>query len=162
MEPQIIDYYNIVDNRMSLSRLNAELKNITKNLPSNCTAYPSGEDIYNWQATIKGPSDSPYEDGIFFLNILFSPDYPFQPPKIRFETKVYHCNINFDGWISLDVLSSQWTPAFTIASSLLSITSLLSDPNPDNPLVPEIARLYKEDKVKHDKVAKEWTQKYAT
>ena len=146
---------------MSLSRLNKELKNITKNLPSNCMAYPSGEDIYNWQATITGPSDTPYEDGIFFLKIKLPEDYPMAPPKVWFTTKIYHCNINLNGAISIDILKDKWSTALKISTILVSITSLLSDPNLEDPLIPEIARIYKEDKVKHDRIAYEWTVKYA-
>merc|ERR1712167_562566 len=101
-----------------------------------------------------GPSDSPYAGGIFFLDIQFPTDYPFKPPKIKFNTKIYHCNVNNNGSICLDILSGQWSPALTISKVLLSICSLLTDPNPDDPLVPEIARQYKSDKEKHDKTAK--------
>ena len=146
----------------AIRRIKGELTKITKNLPSNCTAYLSGEDIYNWQATITGPSDTPYAGGVFYLNIHIPIDYPFKPPKINFENKIYHCNINSEGGISLDILQDQWSPSFIMSSLLVSITSLLSDPNPDNPIVPEIARIYKEDREKHDRMAKEWTVQYAT
>ena len=90
-----------------------------------------------------GPSDSPYQDGVFHLNIHFPTDYPFKPPKITFITKIYHPNINSNGVICLDILKNQWSPALTISKVLLSICSLICDPNPDDPLVPEIANLYK-------------------
>ena len=105
-----------------------------------------------------GPPDSPYQGGVFFLTIHFPTDYPFKPPKVAFTTKIYHPNINTNGSICLDILRSviilssslkslgeilyrsQWSPALTISKVLLSICSLLCDPNPDDPLVPEIAR----------------------
>ena len=146
----------------ALSRINKELRNITKNLPDNCSAHPSGTDIYEWQAHITGPSDTPYAGGTFFLNIHLPKEYPMRPPKVTLQTRIYHCNINQNGVISLDILSDNWTPALSIATILISITSLLSEPNPDNPLVPEISRIYKVDKVQHDQRAKEWTEKYAS
>ena len=92
------------------------------------------------EATIMGPPDSPYTGGVFFLNIQFPSDYPFKPPKVNFTTKIYHCNVNSNGAICLDILKDQWSPALTISKVLLSISSLLTDPNPNDPLVPEIAQ----------------------
>uniref|UniRef100_A0AAQ4PLS8 UBC core domain-containing protein n=1 Tax=Gasterosteus aculeatus aculeatus TaxID=481459 RepID=A0AAQ4PLS8_GASAC len=117
--------------------------------------------VFHWQATIMGPSDSPYQGGVFFLTIHFPTDYPFKPPKVAFTTRIYHPNINSNGSICLDILRSQWSPALTISKVLLSICSLLCDPNPDDPLVPEIAQIYKTDNSRYTKMAKDWTHKYA-
>uniref|UniRef100_A0AC11EJD3 Ubiquitin conjugating enzyme E2 D4 n=1 Tax=Ovis aries TaxID=9940 RepID=A0AC11EJD3_SHEEP len=105
--------------------------------------------VFHWQATIMGPNDSPYQGGVFFLTIHFPTDYPFKPPKVVFTTKIYHPNINSNGSICLDILRSQWSPALTVSKVLLSICSLLCDPNPDDPLVPEIAHTYKADREKY-------------
>lgn len=74
--------------------------------------------------------DSPYKDGVFFLDIQFPTDYPFKPPKVTFRTRIYHCNVNSSGQICLDILKEQWSPALTISKVLLSICSLLTDANP--------------------------------
>jgi len=129
--------------------------------PTYCSAGPEDEDIHTWLATITGPSDSPYEGGLFKLRIVLPQDYPFNPPQVTFMTRIYHCNINSSGGICLDILKSAWSPALTISKVLLSIASLMCDPNPDDPLVPEIAELYKTDRQQHDNEARQITAMYA-
>jgi len=145
----------------TLKRLQSEMKELISNPPSNCSAGPVGDDMYRWQATIIGPPDTPYHGGVFYLKIDFPKDYPFKAPRVVFTTKIYHCNINSSGGICLDILKDQWSPALTISKVLLSICSLMNDPNPDDPLVPEIAELLNSDKEKHDNAAKTWTTIYA-
>jgi ubiquitin-conjugating enzyme E2 D len=144
----------------SLKRIKKELIDLSENPLFNCSAGPVDDKLNEWEATIIGPDETPYSGGIFTLSILFPPDYPFNPPKIKFITKIYHCNINDYGGICLDILKDQWSPALTISKVLISISSLLSDCNPEDPLVPEIARLYKKDRIKHDLIAREYTEKY--
>jgi ubiquitin-conjugating enzyme E2 D/E len=117
--------------------------------------------MYHWEGIIMGPADSPFAGGIFKLDITFPTDYPFKCPKIYFLTKIYHPNINSSGGICLDILKDQWSPALTITKVLLSILSLLTDPNPDDPLVPEIARQYKLNRSEYEETARDWTYKYA-
>ncbi len=66
-------------------------------------------------ACLQGPPDSPYAGGVFFVSIHFPPDYPFKPPKVAFQTKVYHPNVNSQGSICLDILKDQWSPALTVS-----------------------------------------------
>jgi len=147
---------------MTSRRINSELKELISTPPSNCSAGPINDDIYQWQATIMGPEGSPYHGGVFYLKIVFPKDYPFKPPKIEFLTKIYHCNVNSSGGICLDILKEQWSPALTVSKVLLSICSLMDDPNPDDPLVPDIADLLKSNKTKHDENARIYTLRYAT
>jgi ubiquitin-conjugating enzyme E2 D/E len=98
---------------------------------------------------------------MFRLTIRFPSDYPFKPPIVTFKTKIFHPNINAAGGICLDILKQQWSPALTISKVLLSILSLLTDANPKDPLVPDIARLYEADRTAYDAKAREWTQLYA-
>ncbi|KAL9111539.1 MAG: hypothetical protein Q9227_004027 [Pyrenula ochraceoflavens] len=146
---------------MALKRINKELTDLGRDPPSSCSAGPMGDDLFHWQATIMGPGDSPFQGGVFFLAIHFPTDYPFKPPKVNFTTRIYHPNINSNGSICLDILRDQWSPALTISKVLLSICSMLTDPNPDDPLVPEIAHVYKTDRARYEATAREWTRKFA-
>ncbi|CAG8447427.1 5020_t:CDS:2 [Diversispora eburnea] len=121
------------------------------------SAGPKGDNLYEWASTITGPVGSPYDGGVFFLDITFPQDYPFKPPKVVYRTRIYHCNINSSGQICLDILKDNWSPALTISKVLLSICSLLTDANPRN-----IAHQYLHSREEHDKVAKEWTKRYAS
>ncbi|KAA0710732.1 Ubiquitin-conjugating enzyme E2 E1 [Triplophysa tibetana] len=146
----------------SAKRIQKELADIMLDPPPNCSAGPKGDNIYEWRSTILGPPGSVYEGGVFFLDIAFTPDYPFKPPKVTFRTRIYHCNINSQGVICLDILKDNWSPALTISKVLLSICSLLTDCNPADPLVGSIATQYTTNRPEHDRIAKQWTKRYAT
>tara|TARA_B100000963_G_C22623665_1_gene671235 strand:- start:1628 stop:2074 length:447 start_codon:yes stop_codon:yes gene_type:complete len=145
----------------ALVRLKKEFKDMSKNPPCNCVAQPSDDNLYCWSAQIFGPSETPFEGGVFKLSIEYPTNYPFKPPKIHFITKVYHPNIDSSGNICLDILKDKWSPALTISKILLSICSLLNEPNPDDPLMPDIAKEYTENKKLYEENAKTWTQVYA-
>lgn len=147
---------------MSARRLQREYQEIQNDPPANCSAGPVDEaDFFNWEAVIFGPEDSPFVGGVFRLSIRFPSDYPFKPPTITFNTKIYHPNINSAGGICLDILKSQWSPALTISKVLLSILSLLTDANPNDPLMPDIARQYRNDRAAYEETARQWTQIHA-
>lgn len=145
-----------------MRRITKEKQTMDENPPIGCSGGPAGDDMFQWKATITGPEDSPYNGGIFFLDIKFPQDYPFKPPKVTFDTKIYHMNITSAGGICLDMITEKWSPAITINKILEAIISLLVHPNDENPLVPEIAEVYKSNREQHDATAREWTTKYAT
>ena len=146
----------------ALKRIQKELVYFNKDPPANIVVGPVNDsDMLHWQATIMGPQNSPYQGGVFFLDIHFPTDYPFKPPKCNFVTKIYHPNINSNGKICLDLLNDEWNPCLTISKLLLSISYLLTDPDPDGTLVPEIALIYQNNRDQYNRIAKEWTKKYA-
>lgn len=148
---------------MATKRILRELKDLEIDPPSNCSAGPADTaSVFRWKGHIVGPEDSPYAGGLFSLDIEFPTDYPFRPPRVVFATKVYHPNINAQGGICLDILKDQWTPALSIGKVLLSISSLLTDANPKDPLVPEIARQYESNRELFNTTAREWTLRYAS
>ena len=148
---------------LTIKRITQEIKELLENPVSNCSAGPLDEtDITVWRATIFGPEGTPYYGGVFYLEVKFPSEYPFKPPLMKFITPIYHCNINKSGGICLDILKEkQWSPALTISKVLLSICSLMADPNPKDPLVPDIAELFMNHKEIHDANATEYTLKYA-
>ena len=153
----------------SAKRIQKELAQLILDPLTNVSAAPKGDSLYNWVATIAGPSDSAYENGIFFVDIVFPQEYPFKPPKLTFKTRIYHCNIssrcfsfNDSGQICLDILKDQWSPALSISKVLLSLVSLLSDANPNDPLVTNIAHQFKSDRQEHDRIAREWVKRFAS
>ncbi|EEQ82047.1 hypothetical protein NCER_101313 [Vairimorpha ceranae BRL01] len=142
-------------------RLLSEARTMKVEPPPGCSAGPKNDnELDKWIACIMGPPGSAYEGGVFKLDITFPPDYPFKPPKIFFNTKIYHCNI-YNREICLDILKNEWSPALTIDKVLLSLIALLQDPNPDDPLFKEAADLYKTNRQEFNRKAREWTKLYA-
>ena len=123
---------------------------------------PIQDEMNHLLAAIEGPPDTPYEGGVFWLEICIPPSYPFRPPHCRFLTRVYHPNINSRGQICLDILSDQWAPFFTIRHVLVSILSIFDDPGLTDPLVPEIAEIYCRDYDTYHQNAEAYTMRYAT
>ena len=82
-----------------------EPREINNDPTAKVTAHPINEtDMTHWEATIEGPEDSPYQYGLFYLDLYFGVDYPYKPPRVTFRTKIYHCNIDSNGKISVDIL----------------------------------------------------------
>uniref|UniRef100_A0A453FE03 UBC core domain-containing protein n=1 Tax=Aegilops tauschii subsp. strangulata TaxID=200361 RepID=A0A453FE03_AEGTS len=107
------------------------------------SASPSEENMRYFNVMILGPAQSPYEGGVFKLELFLPEEYPMAAPKVRFLTKIYHPNIDKLGRICLDILKDKWSPALQIRTVLLSIQALLSAPNPDDPLSENIAKHWK-------------------
>merc|ERR1719296_629994 len=130
--------------------------------------FPAGDDLGFWRALIEGPSGTPFEGGVFLLNVVIPSNYPMVPPKISFETPVYHCNVSDSGKICLDLLQESWTPALTIPKALEAIRILLAKPDTDNALRQWIAEItlahlqHGDDDVRYVEKAREATARDAT
>ena len=110
---------------------------------------------------LAGPPDTPYEGGVWDLELFLPGSYPMDPPKVRFLTKIYHPNVDRLGRICLDVLKDKWSPALQIRTVLLSIQALLSAPEPDDPLDATVAEHFKRNRPEAEAQAREWTARFA-
>ena len=125
-------------------------------------AEPNEKNFRPFFVKIAGPSETPFEGGLFDCELFLPDEYPMVPPKVLFRTKIYHPNIDKLGRICLDILKNKWSPALQIRSVLLSIQALMSAPNVDDPLDEAIADHWKKDENAAMAKAKEWTMQYAS
>ncbi|KAH9371645.1 hypothetical protein HPB48_000501 [Haemaphysalis longicornis] len=98
------------------------------------SAFPEDRDIFDWVATIHGPAGTAYENLVYRLRMKFPPNYPCTGPVVQFETPCFHPNVDDLGNICLDILKDQWTALLDVRTVLLSIQSLLAEPNVASPL----------------------------
>jgi ubiquitin-protein ligase len=91
--------------------------------------FPAPDNLQFWRALIEGPSGSPFEGGVFALNVMIPDNYPISPPRITFETPIYHCNVNDSGKICLDVLQDNWSPALSVPKCLEAIRIMMKNPD---------------------------------
>ncbi|KRX03371.1 Ubiquitin-conjugating enzyme/RWD-like protein [Pseudocohnilembus persalinus] len=121
-----------------------------------------GDDINHWKGYINGPEDTCYAGGLFTVDIQLPSEYPYKPPKMKFDTRIWHPNVSSQtGAICLDILKNEWSPALSIRTALLSLQALLCSPEPDDPQDAQVAGQYKSDREAFNQKAKEWTQTYA-
>ncbi|KAK4879282.1 hypothetical protein RN001_007428 [Aquatica leii] len=142
-------------------RILVETKNLTKDPPPGISAVPNETNCRYFHVVMAGPKGSPYEGGLFKLEMFLPENYPLSPPSVRFLTKIYHPNIDKLGRICLDILKDQWSPALQMRTVLLSIQALLSAPNPDDPLANDVAVMWKSNEAKAILTAGQWTREYA-
>ncbi|KAK8916804.1 Ubiquitin-conjugating enzyme E2 27 [Platanthera zijinensis] len=162
------------------SRVQRELMdcNRDKEISGVSISLHDGADLTHLCGTIAGPVGTPYEGGTFLIDIQLLSDYPFEPPKMQFVTRVWHPNISSqNGAICLDILKDQWSPALTLKTALLSLQALLSAPAPDDPQDAVVAQqaslhpflpflsfhlsLYIRDYRKFAGTARHWTETFA-
>eukprot|EP01059_Diplonema_ambulator_P019295 TRINITY_DN3232_c0_g1_i1.p1 TRINITY_DN3232_c0_g1~~TRINITY_DN3232_c0_g1_i1.p1 ORF type:complete len:152 (+),score=24.11 TRINITY_DN3232_c0_g1_i1:18-473(+) len=148
----------------STRRLGKELAELMKDPHEGINVAAAESDLFSWEAHVTGPVGSPYEGGIFTVDIAVPTEYPFKAPTFRFKTVPYHPSIKQD---SGDVCSeaigtgNSWKPSIKIIDILHQVRELLSAPRPENPLEPEIAHQLSTDKAAFDRDAAAATRKLA-
>ncbi|QSZ37526.1 hypothetical protein DSL72_008624 [Monilinia vaccinii-corymbosi] len=131
------------DAQSTTKRLQTELMQLMTAAAPGISAFPSADgNLLSWTATIDGPDDTPYASKQFKLSFAFPSNYPYAPPTVLFKTPIYHPNVDFSGRICLDILKDKWTAAYNIQTVLLSLQSLLGEPNNASPLNGEAAELW--------------------
>jgi len=136
--------------------LGKQLKAIQMDPSSGFSAGILDDNIFKWRVTIMGPPSTPYEGGVFPATLEFPEDYPSNPPKMKFQCPMYHPNIKTTGEVCISILhppgkdeydyedkSERWLPIHSVESILISVVSLLSDPNVESPMNLEAAKLLK-------------------
>ncbi|CAF9921492.1 MAG: hypothetical protein GOMPHAMPRED_002303 [Gomphillus americanus] len=126
---------------------------------------PNESDLHKWHIILSGPPSSPFEGGSFTLLLTLPKDYPFKPPLLSFQTKIYHPNVSNDdkGAMCLGILKpDEWKPAIKIVDVLEFMAQVIREPNLDDAVEQSIAHEMREDRKAWEKKAKEWTRKYAS
>jgi ubiquitin-conjugating enzyme E2 T len=138
---------------IATQRLKRELVRLQEDPPPGIAAYLSddNDDLSKWTAEIRGPVDSPFEGTNFLISMIIPSRYPMEPPLCQFTSPIpYHPNIDEAGRICLDTLkrppTGLWSPAVNLTTLLLSLQLLLQEPNPDDGLLPEVSRLYRDNR----------------
>jgi ubiquitin-conjugating enzyme (huntingtin interacting protein 2) len=161
-------------------RIAKEVGDIKADTLSQIIVEPAGndDDLTHLRGQFRGPPDTPYEGGTYNVDIRIPNDYPFRPPVMKFETKIWHPNVSSQtvsrdlpgqhvfywhpkGAICLDTLASQWSPVLTIKSALISLQSLLSTPEPKDPQDAEVAGMLIRNPSEFEHVARDWAVKHA-
>lgn len=144
---------------IAIKRIQQELKELKEEpIPHYSIIGPVDNDLFHWQVTLHGPKDSPYEGGIFRLCIEFPIEYPSRPPKLRFLTKIYHCNVLNDGTVyGIDDLKDENCMGFV----LIYVYDMLKYPNPSTAQKFKVSQQYTRDPSQYDHIARNWTQQYA-
>jgi ubiquitin-conjugating enzyme E2 T len=153
-------------NKTMVLRMQRELKMLTLEPPHGICAWPKGDKTNVIVAQIRGPEGTPFEGGTWNLTVVVPDRYPFEPPKVQFETPIYHPNIDSGGRICLDTLKmppkGSWRPSVNLSTLLTTIRLLMATPNADDGLMPDITNLYKTNPKKFAERARQLTLLHAT
>mmetsp|Transcript_102983 Transcript_102983/g.268858 ORF Transcript_102983/g.268858 Transcript_102983/m.268858 type:complete len:174 (+) Transcript_102983:108-629(+) len=150
-------------------RLLRDFKKVTANdAPEGISAAPVGDDLFQWTAIVFGPADTPWEGGVWKLDMAFPPEYPDKPPTVRFRNEVFHPNVFPDGQICLDLLratgaAAGWSPSYDVCAILVAIQSLLADPDthatPEGGANPDAEGLFVRDRHQYNARVKALVEK---
>ncbi|KAI8843760.1 Ubiquitin-conjugating enzyme E2 11 [Chytriomyces hyalinus] len=139
-------------------RLQSELMQLMMSNTPGVSAFPEADNLLSWAATIEGPVGTVYEGLTYKLSMRFPMTYPYNAPTIKFETPMYHPNVDTAGNICLDILKEKWSAVYNVQTVLLSLQSLLGEPNNDSPLNGQAADLWSNPEEFRKYVHQTWRQ----
>ena len=121
------------------------------------------DDLTRWTGLLQGPKDTPFEGGEFRIEFRVPENYPYVAPKVTFRTRIFHPNVHFEsGEICLDILKTDWSPAWSLESICRAILVLLATPNSDSPLNCDAGNMLRAgDARAYNSVARMYTVDYA-
>ncbi|SCV67313.1 BQ2448_5959 [Microbotryum intermedium] len=124
-------------------RLSSELMSLMMACPAGISAFPvSDADLTHWKGRIEGAEGTYYENHVYAISLRFPPTYPYAAPTVRFESTCFHPNVDLHGNICLDILKEKWSPMLSVSTILISLQSLLGEPNNKSPLNVQAADLW--------------------
>ncbi|KAL0280526.1 UNVERIFIED_CONTAM: hypothetical protein PYX00_001792 [Menopon gallinae] len=157
----------------ALRRLMAEYKQLTLNPPEGIIAGPINEEnFFEWEALITGPEGTCFEGGVFPAKLIFPPDYPLSPPKMQFTCEMFHPNIYADGRVCISILhapgddpmgyessAERWSPVQSVEKILLSVVSMLAEPNDESGANVDAAKMWRENREEFNRIAERLVRK---
>lgn len=157
----------------ALRRLMAEYKQLVANCPEGILAGPVDEEnFFEWEALITGPEGTCFDGGVFVARLYFPTDYPLSPPKMRFITDVFHPNVYPDGRVCISILhapgddplgyessAERWSPVQSVEKILLSVVSILAEPNDESGANVDAAKMWRENREEFNRIAERTVRK---
>ncbi|PVV05393.1 hypothetical protein BB560_000092 [Smittium megazygosporum] len=152
----------------ALRRLMTEYRELSLNPPEGIIAGPISEsNFFEWEALIMGPPDTPYEGGVFPAIIKFPSDYPLNPPTMKFTCPIFHPNVYTDGTVCISILhppgedpnmyessAERWSPVQSVEKILLSVLSMIAEPNDESGANVDASKLYRENKEEYNRIVR--------
>lgn len=143
----------------AIDRLQDEQRLLLSSAPPGASASPrDSANPFVWDATIMGPERTPWEGGLFSLEIRFSSQHPYRPPHIRFVTKMSHPNITECGIPALDIVQTRWNQTVRLAKILSDLQDMLANPSALYPVNEDVAHLHRTDRRQYDRKARRIAQ----
>lgn len=146
----------------AINRLNKEMADLSQNPPEGAAVSLIDNNIATWRLDVTGPAGTPYAGGHFVLNVAIPDNYPFKPPAVTFQTRIFHPNVSREnGSICADVYENSWAPTLNVRFVIDAVLAILMNPNPEHNVDAESAQMLSSNPALFNQTAAQWTQQYA-